>query len=231
VVVIFVEELIDPSAGGGPWILLALILGVAAVVAFFVWRSSRRSKERRRATLEELRSKAQSQVDAVANDILEDEDEIEEAGNPEASRHFDDATRIYGRAAEELPGATTPAEIVGISAELDQAIWHLDAAEAILDGKPVPPKPEPPVLPPPESTRTVPAQPSPQQPTSLPRYERRSSRRSGFGAEDMLSAVLAMQAMRSLSGRSGRAGGRSSRSGGGRSRSSGRSRGGGRRRR
>jgi Family of unknown function (DUF6676) len=240
VVAIFVSELMQPSSGGGVsgWILLAIVLLVGAGIIVLVVRGSRRRTATRARTLADLRSKAQAQIDDIANDILDLEDEVEESSDGEVRRHFDEATDIYTTASERLGSAADAQAIVAIGTELDTAIWHLDCAEAILDGKPVPPEPAPPHRTPPAPSPASPGGP-PSGPGSavppLPDYQRRSTRRSGFGADDMLKTVLAMQALRTLGGGSRRTGwgGGGSRSGGG-SRgggsSAGRSRGGGRRR-
>lgn len=239
VVTIFVGELVEPasSAGGnGGWVLLVIVVGIGAAVAFAVWRASRASRRREASQLADLKARARAQVDAVANDILDDEDEIAEAANPSATEHFEAATATYAEAAERLDRASSAREVIEVSADLDEAIWHLDAAEALLDGRPVPDRPQRPTIPAPTPTPTPtpPARSADQQgpggTAPLPTYHRRSSRRSGFGADDMLKTVIAMQAMRSLSGGGRRSSSRSSRSSGSRSRSSGRSRGGGRRR-
>ena len=232
VVTTFVSELTDPSTGGNSgWMLLAIVLGIAGVIGGFVWWSRRRRARDLTEALTGLKRRAQEQIDALANDILDDEDEVREADDSVASDHFDAAAAIYRDAGDRLSAAATVADVLVISTDVDKGIWHLDAAEAILDGRPIPPAPEPP-KPPPEA---------PTQPTStsslppLPRYERRPSRSSGFGADDMLKAVLAIQAMRTVSGgrsrSSGRgSSGRSARRSSSRSSRSGRSRGGGRRR-
>jgi hypothetical protein len=231
VVSAFVSELIEPSSsgggGGGVWLL---VIGVVIVggIGFVIWRGSRSRRVSDAQRLAEVKAKAQLQIDAIANDILDDADEISEADNADATGHFEAATAVYGEAAGRLEAATTARQVLDISAELDIATWHLDAAEAILDGKPVPPKPEPPVIPdpvappPPRAPASAPGSPPP-----LPTYQRRSERRSGFGADDMLKTMIAMQAMRSI----GRSRGGSSSAGRTSSppRSSGRSRGGGRR--
>lgn len=233
VVTVFVSELIEPSSsggGGGGWLL---VIGVVLVggIGFVIWRGSRSRRVGDAQRLDELKAKAQVQIDAIANDILDDADEVSEADNADATGHFEAATAVYGEAAGRLAAATTARQVIDISTELDLAIWHLDAAEAILDGKPVPPKPEPPVIPDPATAPPPPRTPASGSgsPAPLPTYQRRSERRSGFGADDMVKAMIAMQAMRSigrgLGGRSSSAGRTSSPS-----RSSGRSRGGGRRR-
>lgn len=240
VIAIFVGELVNPSSSGsGLWILLLIVLAVGGVIAFMVWRSNRASKARKQEILGELKAKTQERIDALANDILDDEDEVEQADNVQAGDHFDAATKIYSAASDRLAAASSPGDVLEVSADVDEGIWHLDCAEAILDGEALPPKPEPPK---PESAPSakVPPSSTPNKPTStepLPTYKRRSSRRSNFGTDDMLRTVLAMGAVRAMSGgrRRSRASGTGSRgrsrsSSPGRSRSSGRSRGGGRRR-
>lgn len=231
VVAAFVSELIEPpsSGGGGGWLL---VIGVVLVsgIGFVIWRGSRSRRVSDAQRLAELKAKAQIQIDAIANDILDDADEVSDAANADATGHFEAATATYGEAAGRLEAATTARQVLDISAELDLAIWHLDAAEAILDGQPVPPKPEPPVIPDPVTPPPPPPAPAsaPGSPAPLPTYQRRSARRSGFGADDMVKTMIAMQAMRSI----GRSRGGSSSAGrtSSPSRSTGRSRGGGRRR-
>lgn len=242
VVVIFVDALVNPSSGGssGLWILLLIIALIGGAIAFFVWRSNKASKRRTADALVDVKEQVQERIAALANDILDDEDEIGSSGNTEASDHFDAAAKIYSQASDRLVAATNEREVLAVSIDVDTGIWHLDCAEAILDGNPPPPKPEPPKPPPPEPAAPQ-APPSPSSShsgtggsSSLPQYHRRTTRRSSFGANDILTAILAGQAARSMTGnRSSRrsSSSKSSRSGSSsRSRSSGRSRGGGRRR-
>jgi len=74
-----------------------------------------------------------------------------------------------------------------ISNDLDVAIWQLDSAEAVLDGKPKPPRPEAKRLDPlPRQTDqdrvTVPA--------PRPDYQRRPSRRSSYLGPGMLEMLI-----------------------------------------
>jgi uncharacterized membrane protein YgcG len=242
VVVMFVDALVNPSSGGssGIWIFVLIVALIVGAIAFFLWRSNKASKRREADALEDVKDQVESRIDALANDILDDEDEIGDSDNTEASDHFDAAAKIYSEAAERLAAATNEREVLAVSVDVDTGIWHLDCAEAILDGNPLPPKPEPPKPPPPEPvTPRAPnssssSRSSTGSSSSLPQYQRRTTRRSSFGANDILTAILAGQAARSMSG--GRSSRRSSSSkssrssSSSRSRSSGRSRGGGRRR-
>jgi uncharacterized membrane protein YgcG len=239
IVTIFVDTLVDPPSAGssGLWILLIVIAVIVVVVVLLVVRGNRARRQKDADALEGLRRSAQAQIDALANDILDAEDEVATSDDALVKGHFDAAAETYAGASERLAVAASPSAVLAIASELDLGIWHLDCAEAILDGVALPPEPKPPsTRPAPEPKATVDRRPSVSEEGSsvppLPEYQRRSSRRSGFGADDMLKTVVAMQAMRSLGRRSSpRSGGSSSRSGGGsRPPSSGRSRGGGRRR-
>jgi hypothetical protein len=179
------------------------------VVLFFVWRS----RSRRRETagpdprLAEAREVVQQQINAVANDIIEMEAEVGVADNTEVDGHYRTAGALYTEVDGAFAGATTPQALLDLSNKLDLAIWHLDAAEAILDGKPVPDQPAPRSLPAPETSpppaggdsqglppRPDYASPAPGGPSgpSYPDYERRPQRRSshlGPGLFDMLGSL------------------------------------------
>jgi len=237
VVTIFVSQLLEPSSGGvsGGMIFIGTVVLIGGAFAFFAIRASKRQRESAAGQVAKLRATAQLQIDAFANDILDLEDEVRVAENPKAQEHFSVAVDTYTTASERLAGMSSGRQIVEFDYELDLAVWHLDVAEAILDGQPVPDKPEPAGYVPasaPSATRPVASQGSRGGAASAPaEYSRRSQRRSSYGTAEMIATVLATQAIGGM-GRSRR---RSSWSSGG-SRSSGRSRstprmrGGGRRR-
>lgn len=240
---LFVDSLLSEGGGNGLLIFLGFVVLIVGGIAFLIWRGTKSAAKQAAEALDEMKSKTQKQIDALANDILDDEAEIKEARSREASGRFDKATAIYAGASDRLAGATTPQQVVEISGDIDEAIWHLDCAEATLDGSPLPDKPERPKLPEPDpasapaprSTSTARTSTSAGIPPLEP-YQRRQARRSSFGGDDMMKAMLAMQAMKSVGGgRSRRSRSRSSSSGasssGASSRSPGRSRGGGRKRR
>jgi len=231
VVSIFVSKLLAPSSSGssGILILVVIVVVLGGAFAYFALRASRRQKREAAEQVEELRATAQLQIDAIANDILDLEDEVKVAGNPEAREFYSAAVDTYTTASERLAAMSSGRQIADFDYELDLAVWRLDAAEAVLDGNPVPDKPAPPAYTPPPVLPEAQPQRSSGRTTGvsapLPQYERRSTRRSSFGAQDMLTAVLATQALRGVGGR-GRRSYRSS----GRSGSIPRMRGGGRRR-
>ncbi len=118
VVVIFVTELVEPSSGGGGGsgalvFLLIVVLVIGAFVLFAV-RASKRQKKSAAAQVEALRATAQAQIDAIANDILDLEDEVSVAGDPKAQEHFAAAVDTYTTAAERLDSMTSGKEIVDL---------------------------------------------------------------------------------------------------------------------
>ena len=229
-------------AGKSAWGFIVFVLIVVGGLGFLIWRSARSGRERRVAALASAKTPLQAQIDDVANDILELEAEVRGSGNQEAVQHFNDATAVFTIASDRLTSANTPQAMLDLGYDLDLAIWNLDCAEALLDGKNLPPKPskpEPPKPPPspsrgePETTqpsssvslpddlpRTLPKPPSAgHQPTD---YQRRDQRRSQYGSDGLMAALLAMQALNNRGGGS-IPGGFSGRSGGA-SRTTGRSR-------
>ncbi len=214
----------DPTSseaeGGGSGVLWVVLLLGVAVVAFVVWRRRRSaSGPRQDSRLSEVRQQVQQQIDAVANDIIDLEAEVGSADNPEADRHYEAAGAAYSEAHDLFDTANTAEAYLDLSNRLDQAIWNLDAAEALLDGKSVPDQPEPRRLPAPEAAPVdsaaesaesgLPPRPDyagsdvsgaglPPRP-SYPPVERRSGRRSSYGGggiADLLAGMAAASMMR-----------------------------------
>jgi len=217
------------GSGGSMWPLLVLLLLGAAVVGFFVWRSSAKRKTAVAERLAGVRATAQAKLDDIANDIIAMEEEVELSENEEAKAYYEQASATYGDALGRAERAQTPDELLALSTQLDEAIWQLDCAEALLDGVPLPAKPKPPAPAPapPAAERASPAEPIPGT-----EYVRRTTRRSNPMGSDLTDTLLSMMAMGAMSGRGspfswGRASGSSS----GRSPVPTRIRGGGRRRR
>ncbi len=196
----------ETSSGGGiglGWVVL-IVGGIGALL----WWMSRRAKAKRQVVDEERLSRArlviQEQLDDIANDVLAMEDEVRVADNPRASRFYEQATETYNAGTEALPMTNTPQGLVDLSNKLDVAIWQLDSAEAILDDKPLPERPEPKRLEQPPSPPARRPAPAPPPPTGHPSsYQRRPTRRSspgGGGLMDLL--ILAGGAMMSRRRRS-----------------------------
>jgi hypothetical protein len=168
-----------------------------------------------------VRGLANEKLAEVANDILEMEDEVSTTDNDEVRRHYERASAMYSTAMEDTERAATVPAMVAVSSTLDLAIWELDSAEALLDGKPPPPKPEPPSS---EPLVPVPPQPvpeghgSPSAPPGsvppVPDFDRRPQRQSG-GSNDIMTMLMTMIAMGGMRNRGGGLGGGFGRSSGG----------------
>lgn len=213
-----------PSGSSILPILLVVVLVVGVAIGLLAWRSATRRKAAAQRRLDEVRTLTQSKLDDIANDIIDMEDEVKVAENPEATSYYEQASQTYSDALGTAASASTPGQLLDLSAKLDVAIWQLDCAEALLDHKPLPPKPEPPAVaqqPPaiPAAAGRAPA------PGAGGEYDRRTSRRSSPTGPDITNTLLTMLAVGTLrrrmfgglpGGFSGGGFGRSVRTGGGR---------------
>jgi hypothetical protein len=177
----------EPSGGGSGFLWFIVIVGgIGLLVFFLIRRGGRQTVNAGAEQMAKARMAVQKQVDAVANDILDMEDEVRVADNAEADRFYNEASATYRDVTERLLKAETPQHLLDISNDLDIAIWQLDSAEAILDGKPKPPRPEPKRLEPerrPTGGRVT-------VPSPRPDYQRRPSRRSSYLGPGMLEMLI-----------------------------------------
>jgi hypothetical protein len=162
---------------GVPWgflllIAVVILIGIT-VLALLTWRWRRDERLADKTRIERTRAAVRQQRDAVSNDILKLEDEVRAAGNEDALAHYRNATLTYAAIVGDFETGDTPEELTDLAARLDTAIWQLDAAEAILDGNPLPPEPQ---------ARALPRS---QQP-----YQQRSDRSSSVGVVDLIAAML-----------------------------------------
>jgi hypothetical protein len=186
------------SSGGGSgllWIVVIVVIGGG----IFLFLRSRKSTGSRGANtvLGKAKAEVQKMLSAVANDLLDMEEEVRSANNDRADRFYQDASATYSKSSEAFEAASTPQQLLDLSNGLELAIWQLDSAEAILDGNEPPTRPEPKKLdiPAPRPTpSTQPRRPSgPSQVPPRPDYNRRSTRRSapmGGGLMDLLMGAL-----------------------------------------
>ena len=173
---VFVVEPMSSTRTGGALPLIGVIIVVGLVVlAVVVWQ--RRAQKRTDKTrIGETRTVIRGQLDAIASDILKLEDEVRAAGNDEALTQYRNATTTYTAAFGEFETADTVADLTGLATRLDVAIWQLDTTEALLDGNPLPAKPD--------------AEPVVASATGRPGYQRRAGRGSCIGVADMIAAMF-----------------------------------------
>jgi hypothetical protein len=212
VVVRFVESLTGPAVGGGGsgsgdqegsgggfiW-LLVFIGGLAALFFYLRHRSQKTSATARAGRLEQFRTAAQEKLNEVANDILEMETEVTMSENTEVQQHYKSASAKYAEVVDKVGTVTDPEELLDLSYQLDIAIWELDVAEAYLDGKTPPKKPEPPKLEKPEPPAGRKSAPVITTPTP-PAYDRRPQRQSSPAGPDLGNILLALLAARGMGG-------------------------------
>jgi hypothetical protein len=221
------------SGGGGSGWIWFLVIGGGFVLLFLFLRnrSNATAATARDARLKEFYTAAQAKLNAIANDIIEMESEVALADNPEVKAHYDSASGTYADLVDQVPNATSADDLVDIAHKLDVAIWELDVAEALLDGKPAPQRPERPVVEVPENRPPV------IEPTTRPDdFQRRSQRQASPAGPDLGNILLAILAAQGFGGRGsgtwGQPGSNPAPGGfpGGPGRGGGRMRGGGRRR-
>jgi hypothetical protein len=131
------------GGGGGTGIgtiavLVALVAGGGAL--FFSSRRRRRQREaERQRELEEVKSVANEDLVALANDIQAlDLDTSMPNADPEAVRHYTEAVDQYQKAADALDRAKRVEDLAPMSAALEAGRYSMAAAKAIMEGRPVP---------------------------------------------------------------------------------------------
>jgi hypothetical protein len=58
--------------------------------------------------------------------------------NQEAKDHYNEAVQVYGAAEQSLDHARRPQDLAPVSSELERGRYEMEAAKALLAGKPVP---------------------------------------------------------------------------------------------
>lgn len=187
------EQPASDGSGTSFWVWVVLA-GAGLLVYLAIRGSSRRQSERASSELEKVRAKAREKLADIANDIIEMESEVQLSEIPEVQAHYQSASSIYTATLALVESSDSAKEMLEVVRQLDLAIWELDAAEALLDGKPIPEKPKPP----------EPA-PSPSEPRSEPHrygredandaFGRRPERQSSYSGGDLMSALWAILAM------------------------------------
>jgi hypothetical protein len=130
------------GGGNGGLIFLVLIAVLAVVVIFAIRRGKKNDEQVQQRRLTEARSEIQGQLDAVANRILELSDQVQVASNDQATAYFRDASSTFDDVKEAFEKAAGLSDLEGVSGRLDKARWQLEAADAITEGRQVPPEPE-----------------------------------------------------------------------------------------
>ena len=134
------------GGGGSKTGLIVILVLVGGLVLLVVWAVRRQSKSAaasKARAIEEARKEIKAQLDAMANTILEISDNVSVSDSREDNQYLEQASRAFTEASESYEGAADLAKLEEISDRLDEARWQLDAAGALADGKPAPPRPTP----------------------------------------------------------------------------------------
>jgi hypothetical protein len=143
----FADTLMDaapaegPSGSGGTVILLLLLGAVVLVVVIALRRGKKNDEEIQQGRLTEARSEIRTQLDAVANRIVELNDQIDVADNEEATGHYREAAATFDDIRDSFEQANSLSDMESIARRLDHARWQLEAADAITEGRPIPEEP------------------------------------------------------------------------------------------
>ncbi len=130
------------GGGSGALIFLAIVIGVIALVVVATRRSAKQTKQAADRRLEEAKAEIRGQLDVIANEILDLADQVTLSERDQAEEYFRIASATYQQALDRLEGATNLAELERLSDQLDTTRWQLEAAEAVVEGRPIPPEPE-----------------------------------------------------------------------------------------
>lgn len=127
--------------GGVPSFVWILILGAVGYFGYRMWRNSQDDERAVGRRFNEAKREIEDQVAAVANQILELSDRPDLVSHSEATAHFRRASEVFGQAESRLAEASSTAAFAELADDLDDARWELAAAEALLEGRPVPDRP------------------------------------------------------------------------------------------
>ena len=136
---------VEESSGGGSSIGLIVMIVIIGGLLLLVWLAIRRGKKSGEASkskqVAEARGEIRTQLDAMANILLEITDHVSASDTSQDDTYLRQASATYTEAEEAFGGATDLRALADLSDRIDEARWQLDAAAAIAAGKEPPPKP------------------------------------------------------------------------------------------
>ncbi|MGH8925806.1 MAG: hypothetical protein ACRDWA_14410 [Acidimicrobiia bacterium] len=134
---------VDSSSEGGGFSLVPVlvVVGIVGLVGFFIWRGSAERKQAKEKLFAEAREEIRQQMDVIANEIVDLADDPRVASNETATNHYRQASETFRQAESRLAAASTLDQLEDLSDDLDRARWQLDASNALVEGRPLPPEP------------------------------------------------------------------------------------------
>lgn len=134
-----------PVSGSGSGSGLLILVAIVGGLVLLVWLAIRKSKKSSHAAnvraVEEARTEIRSQLDAIANILLEITDLVSASTTSQDDTYLRQASATYTEAEESFGTATDLRALESLSDRLGEARWQLDAAAAIATGKEPPDKP------------------------------------------------------------------------------------------
>jgi hypothetical protein len=130
-------------------------VALAGVLGYRVYRSRterQRAEKVERANVAALTEQVEGMLADTANRILEVEGRAGLVTSSEASDYFQRAVSTFVSVDERLESAGSVFQLQRLVSDLDDALWRLASARAILDGNEIPPRPS--------ATHAVPSTPS-----------------------------------------------------------------------
>jgi hypothetical protein len=133
----------EPVSEGGGFNLVPVlvVIGVLGLVGLFIWRGNAERGRAKEKLFEEARVEIRQQMDVIATAIVELADDPRVAGNDTATSHYREASETFRQAESRLAEASSLDQLEDLSDDLDRARWQLDAAQALVEGRPLPPEP------------------------------------------------------------------------------------------
>lgn len=133
------------GSGGGSGFIIFLLILLAGIVGLILFTRSR-NRKKVGAELTQRRETVTEELAGIGADIVDLADRVTVADNSEATDHFRLGNEQYLELQTQLDNASSLWEVTQVDYAADTAAWHLDAAEALLDGEDVPDEPERPDL-------------------------------------------------------------------------------------
>jgi hypothetical protein len=122
----------DGGTSTGTWVLLGL-LGAGGGAVYL------NRRRRKREELAAVKHVARDDLVALGDDIRAlDVDVAMPNANPEAKAHYNEAVEVYADAEQRFDSAKRPEDLEPVSSELERGRYEMEAAKAILAGKPAP---------------------------------------------------------------------------------------------
>lgn len=118
----------EPSGGGS--VLIGLL--VAGGLSFLVFRAYRKRRQTQ-AELAEVKAAAHDDLIALAEDVQKLEEPAE--SDPRAKKEYAQALDCYDEATRSYDRAKQPRELETVAGALEEGRYHMNAAQAYVDGR------------------------------------------------------------------------------------------------